>query len=288
MDWNERDYMLGGKTRRRVVQLAGSGSVLSLAGCSESGGSDEPRSQSQTTGKGAIESVRVDGTDLLVSLDESQPVESVQLYNPNDEVWSDGSLSGAAEHRVALFDDTGYEPGTHTVKVRDKQSELLGSATIDLVPDLEIVEFGLGRQYKEEIDFPNEAYSDRWKKLPVVEISNDGTGPDIVSSLTFNKISKRYDPQDIHGEQVIMPDSTTTVWSGSELFWGIGHPGPQYPCGQEVSVEITVEMIVAENRSASVTFTSAINENKVSEVRRSENRLLADYPCEVDGKLIEE
>jgi hypothetical protein len=55
-----------------------------------------------------------------------------------------------------------------------------------------------------------------------------------------------------------------------------------------VSVEITVEMIVAENRSASVTFTSAINENKVSEVRRSENRLLADYPCEVDGKLIEE
>jgi hypothetical protein len=168
--------------RSRRAVLGGLAVLAGLAGCaSRDGGPDEDGTgDGDSEPGGPFAAVRVEGTTLVVALDDGASVDGVNVIGPSGSVFAERRLATGAT-RVEVDLDTTYRPGDHRiVAVRDGES--VAETTLAIEPDLEILDVGVGANNPDRMPdgmgntAPSEAF---------VEVTNTGNGPATIEKILF-------------------------------------------------------------------------------------------------------
>lgn len=275
--------------RRQVIRAIGVGSVPLLSGCSSIMGSDDNENNTSGGGKqseseGAIESVSVDGSDLDIDLDPSQPVSTIQIYGPDDEPWVDGPVQESASRRVDLMSN-GYPPGENTIEVRNSDDDLVGSHTITLKPELELVKFEyLGdREDLQEEEYPNPP-----DYASLITIRNTGSGPDKIRGIEAPGIGESYgvgeDGGPFRGSRVIPPGDTGHFVLIEDISTEPGVDVYHDPCeGTSLTVELVFHPAHSKQFSADVKY----NGEGLKDVMGAKDRF-SHLTCEKSIEIINE
>jgi hypothetical protein len=168
-------------------------------------------------------------------------------------------------------------PGEYRI-VGASEGEAVGETRLEIVPDVRIVEFDVGRNQPERMP---EELGDVWDSESLVSIENRGTGPDYVKRLLFG------------GD---VPYPTTRIESASNRTTGIfGETQPVVISpGQVVTLfSSTIPFSIAASRTidCKTEFSGTAVVSVISSV--TENPVIADFPiryrpssnpeeCEID------
>lgn len=242
--------------RREVLRALGAGSIPLLAGCSSIMGSDDSENGDgggQSEPDGAIESVSVDGSELDIDLDPSQPVSTIQIYGPDDESWVDGSVQGSASTQVDLLSN-GYPPGENKIEVRNSDGDLVGSHTITVEPELKLEKF----EYLGDREDLKEKYSRYADFNCFLTIRNTGTGPDKIQRVEVPKIDETYEMK-----RIGYPSPLSEVLPPGES----GHVIITDDIGSEPGVDVNNESCKGTTHSMEVIFHPAYSERFSADVR---------------------
>ena len=146
------------------------GAAALFAGCSES---------SSTSTSGFTET-RVEDQQLVVEFEESVEAETISVIDPAGEAFAETSVATGAS-RVTFDIPMPYTPGEYRL-VAAADDETLTETTQTLQPELDIIDVGIGANRLDEM--PKERGGGRDAEGLVV-IENTGTGPELISKLTF-------------------------------------------------------------------------------------------------------
>jgi hypothetical protein len=162
---------------RRTV-LAGIG-MAALAGCTGEGVS--PTGSGSGGGSTLSEiSARVDGETIQIEV-ASDSVESVSVIDPEGRLWAERSVS-AGVTRVDVGLDERYTPGEFRI-VGASGGETVAETRLEIIPELRIIEFDVGRNQPERMPEGLGSFRD---VEALVSLENRGTGPDYVRGIIFD------------------------------------------------------------------------------------------------------
>jgi hypothetical protein len=165
-------------TRRRLLLSSAAGIATALAGCS-SGPSSSGSSDTPSPTGGGFRSVRTEGTALVAELGETT-LDSVSVVAPDGTSFADEPVqAGVSTVEIPL--GTEYEPGEFQILgVADGES--VAEARLEIRPELEIVEVGVGANHLDRMPETLEASGEQ----ALVEVRNTGTGPGEIAELRFS------------------------------------------------------------------------------------------------------
>jgi hypothetical protein len=239
---------------RRTV-LAGIG-MGALAGCTGEGVSPtgpDGGGGSASTGISAT----VDGETIQIEV-LADTVESVSVIDPEGRLWTERAVS-AGVTRVDVGLDERYTPGEFRI-VGASGGETVAERRLEIVPDLRIVEFDVGRNQPERMPEGLGSFGD---VEALVSLENRGTGPDYVRSITFGgdvpNRTAEFDSRSsraigIHGETepvLITADETITLFSSTIPF--------------SIAASTTIDCESEVSGSAIVSIVPSITESPVTE-----------------------
>lgn len=212
--------------RRRVLLASAAGLGAVLAGCS-SGPSDSDSTDNPAESDDGFRAVRTEGMVLVVELGATT-ADSVSVVAPDGTSFAEEPVqAGVSTVEIPL--DMSYEPGEFRV-LGVADSETVAEARIDIRPELEIVEVGVGANHldrmPEDLNFREEQ--------ALVSVRNTGSGPDSLKALSIvgdvpNPTDEQsgddrtgmFDPSDEYGgaESIAVPSGeTVTVYSTTYPF----------------------------------------------------------------------
>jgi len=165
-------------SRRRLLQVCGSGVVTATAGCTQRLGSGQD--EQTPTMASELESIRFDGPELVVGLSDSSAVSKLVLLTPSGTRFATASVApGQTTVRFRLLDiqsGSHYMPGEHTlVTVTEDDST---ETPVDLAPALEITAV---EPYSGNRPTPNALGN------VAVTVRNDGTAPTWVYDIAYQE-----------------------------------------------------------------------------------------------------
>lgn len=202
------------RTRRDVLcSIAG---AAALAGCSES----------TSTGGEPFENVAVDDTELIVKLADDTSG-NIAITDPEGELFAEADRA-PGETQLTFELGMDYTPGEYEIALVEGD-ERSATTSLDIHPELEIVEVGIGENHPDRMP---ESLGRTADVECFVELRNTGTGPTAIQQLEFNgdvpnptalhnSESGIFDDTTGQGErdQVILnPDSTDTIFSSTLPF----------------------------------------------------------------------
>lgn len=214
--------------RRTVLQTAAGLSLAGLAGCLNGSGDASDgttTANDDSDGQSVLNRVAVEETTLVVELGSEADVEQVNLIQPNGELF--GRREVAAGVRQVSFEiGTAYDPGEYRV-LAVQGEDTVGETSLDIRPELEIVDVGLFRNNPDKPwdEVYGESKTDRRKDSEAfVSIRNSGTGPDAAISLRFlgdvpNPAENPRNEGIYEADEVVIPaGETRDVYSNSLPF----------------------------------------------------------------------
>ncbi|MFC5367167.1 hypothetical protein [Salinirubrum litoreum] len=161
---------------RRTV-LAGIG-MAALAGCTGEGVSP---AGSSSGGSGSNEiAATVEGETIQIEV-LPDTVESVSVIDPEGRLWTERPVP-AGVTRVDVGLDERYTPGEFRI-VGASGGATVAETRLEIMPDLRIVEFDVGRNQPERMP---EGLGSVRDIESLVSVENRGTGPEYVRRLLFN------------------------------------------------------------------------------------------------------
>jgi hypothetical protein len=241
---------------RRTV-LAGIG-MAALAGCTGEGVS--PTESGSGGGSTPNEvSAMVDGETIQIEV-LADTVESVSVIDPEGRLWTERSVS-AGVTRVDVGLDERYTPGEFRI-VGASGGETVAETRLEIIPELRIIEFDVGRNQPERMPEELGVTSDA---QGLVTVENLGSGPEYVRKLLFSGdvpnpttgIESDENPRSgILGEDgpvLLTPGSTITLFSWTVPFLLRGSQNVQCTAERDVgevdvSIVPTVSPVVISNR----------------------------------------
>ncbi|QLG61067.1 hypothetical protein [Halorarum salinum] len=234
--------------RRTVLGTIVGSTLLPLAGCT---GSGNPAGE----GSNPIRAVSVADLHLVVEVREDASIDELTVVSPNGEAFATRSLSpGVRRETVEL--GTSYTPGSYEIHA-SADGETVGESSIDIRPDVQIVDLKLGRNHPDEMY--EGATEQAIRSEVIVSLENRGTGPDAVTALRFDgdvpfptrenfEESGIYDTEsDIGGnrERILIGTGTeVTLFSNSQPFSPAGGniSCEDGPVDGQVAVELTTQL----------------------------------------------
>lgn len=172
-------------TRRSVLTTVAAGS-LATAGCTDSSGSGTPDA-------GAITTVRVDDTTLVVEYDADTSATGLAVIAPSGEAFAERELTpGASQESIPI--GTTYPPGTYTVQLVDADS-VVAAVERSLRPEVVIRELKLARNHPEEM-YEGAADFTITSEV-IVTIENVGTAPEKLTKLELTGDVPRPTPDEL-------------------------------------------------------------------------------------------
>jgi hypothetical protein len=242
---------------RRTV-LAGLGLSV-LAGCTGEGVSPADSGESSASESAGIAAI-VAGETIQIEV-RADTVESVSVIDPEGRLWTERPVSPGVT-RVDVSLDERYVPGEYRI-VGASEGEAVGEVALEIVPDVRIVEFDVGRNQPERMP---EELGGVWDSESLVSIENRGTGPDYVKRLLFT------------GD---VPYPTTRIESASNRTTGIfGETQPiTIRPGETLTLfSSTIPFSIAASRTidCKTEFSGTAIVSVISSV--TENPITADFP----------
>lgn len=154
---------------RRTVLGSIAGAAAAFAGCFEG-----------SRGSG-FKGTEVDGQELVVEFDERLEPDAISVVDPDGEAFAETSVSaGVTRERFEI--SMPYTSGEYQI-IATQGGEEVAEATQEIEPELEIVDVGIGAnrmdEMPEELHFP--------ERQVIIEIANQGSGPERVSQLRFSE-----------------------------------------------------------------------------------------------------
>jgi hypothetical protein len=125
------------RSRRRVLQLAGAGTIGTLTGCFGFLSGSEPT---------VIDKITFDRETVVVHLTDETSVDAIDLRSPSDELLNTVRVGRQSTVEFGLYagTDTPYPPGTYTLVAvetnENGESHQLSTRTIDLTLSMEITD----------------------------------------------------------------------------------------------------------------------------------------------------
>lgn len=178
-------------TRRTVLTTIATGGALTVAGCADSR-SGEPRS-------GALSTVTVEGTELVVEYESGTDATQLAVIGPSGEAFAERALTpGASRETVPI--GTAYPPGTYTVQLVDSD-RVTATVEQELRPEIVIRELQLARNHPEEMF--DGAGNFTIATEVIVTVENVGTGPEKLTKLRFNGEVPRPTPEEMAGSGIM-------------------------------------------------------------------------------------
>ncbi|NUE02330.1 hypothetical protein HUB97_07485 [Halorubraceae archaeon YAN] len=173
-------------SRRSVLTSIATVGAIGVAGCL---GDDEdaPTEPDQ----GPFSDIRIEGLDIVIELDRDS-IDVVNVIDPTGSLFTQQRIeTGVTRETIRL--GTSYVPGVYEfVALVDDES--IGSTERRIEPDLEIVDFKLGRDYPEEMW--DGAGPNAIRTEAIVTVKNTGTGPTGITQLRFDGDVPRPTPED--------------------------------------------------------------------------------------------
>ena len=128
-------------SRRTALRTVAGAALASVAGCLDgSGNSPSDGSTTPSNGRGTIQQITVEGTELVVEYSSEAEVDQINLVQPNGELF--GQRDAAAGSQQVSFElGTSYEPGEYTV-VALSGEETLDESSSMIQPEIQIQEVG--------------------------------------------------------------------------------------------------------------------------------------------------
>jgi len=154
---------------RRSVLGTAAGGVAALAGCTDSiqpGGSGSP-----------FQDVVVEKSMVVVTLSSESGIERVNLIDPTGER-VDSSEVGSGETRLEFDLGMSYTPGTFDIVGEPK-----GEISLDIRPDVEIQEVGVGANHMDRMP---DSLENTQSQEALVVVENLGNGPSNLLALIFD------------------------------------------------------------------------------------------------------
>lgn len=204
-------------TRRELLGGIAGTTITSLGGCTSSG---------DTT---VFETVTVEETDLVVELVDDHPLERLSIARPDGELFAEAPVQPGVSRKTFRV-GVEYLPGEYELIGLSDGSEH-SSTSLRIEPDVRVADLRLGRNHPQEIEDdidPRIAETEA-----IIDLENQGTGPDAVEVLNFSGDVPRPTPEtrdgsgilDVQGgftqdaEQVLLPPGeTVTIYSNSMPF----------------------------------------------------------------------
>ena len=200
--------------RRTALKLLAGTSVAGLAGCL-----DGPPSGAGSPG-GPLTDVEVKKTSLVVTLAADAGVDQVNVIAPKGALFSKRSIETGATS-VSFELGTAYEPGEFRVLALNAE-ETIDEATIEIRPELRIVDIGLYRNRPEK-DWNavyGESSTDRRKNSEAfVTVENTGSGPERITQLRFTgdipHLARTYQGSGLYGKNSasVFPGQVVDLYS---------------------------------------------------------------------------
>ncbi|MDS0300949.1 hypothetical protein NDI76_19565 [Halogeometricum sp. S1BR25-6] len=215
-------------SRRNALRTVAGATLVSVAGCLNSGGSSGTPGNGTTASdsEGPLNRVTVEGTILVVELLAEADVDQVNLIQPNEELFGTRDVAAGAQ-QVSFKIGTAYELGEYRV-VALKGEETVAESIEEIRPQIEIREIGL---YRNNPDKPwdevyGESQTDRKKNGEAfVTVENTGSGPDAIVELQFtgdvpNPIENPREGGLYETERVVIPPGETIDLFSSSFPFG--------------------------------------------------------------------
>ncbi len=237
--------------RRELLQAAGATSLAALSGCvGIISNTSNPGSANATQTQGVIENTSIKGTELVVSLSPEADVEKVKVTGPNGSP-SLGVKSISSKSTKVSFNILQSVPrGTHQVAAVSSD-EVIGEASVDLQPDVQIDRVATGFQ-TDGIEWPiNEKYDEVY-----LELSNRGNTPQQITYITMPEAPHSWPSKsesmfsglqtlegDTLGNITLSPNETKQVLTIHAPFLF----GTQYPCGNSTNMNVILSTKIGEN-----------------------------------------
>lgn len=241
-------------TRRSLLASIATMSVAGLAGCSNNTGTDDSNPTNSDQAK-EIESIEGQGTKLTVTLADRGVADTLQLNHEGQKV-ATADVSNAQTGTFNIGVD--YTPGDHSV-LAIQDDDIIAETTVDLSPELELVDSGLGKRNPDE--FPDLTSI---KYRAYFTIKNTGKGADqatkLVSPDTPHELTKDREAPGMVTEEsgmatpAIPAGSTTTLYS--EPILAGAPPHDEWNCGQSHSMKIQIQCRHSDQISREYNFDS--------------------------------
>ena len=205
---------------RRTVLRTALATTAGLAGCLDTGTSNQSH---------PIRDASVEGTSLVVTLDDGSSVDHLTVIQPDGEAFASRSIpAGATRETIDL--GTQYPPGEYTIRALDSE-KTVDEQTLEIRPELEITDLKLARNH------PDEMYKGAGEPAiraeAIIIVKNTGTGPGVITKLLFEgdlpkptrKGEERSwiynpssEPADDRPEVIVPPNETKQLYSDSRPF----------------------------------------------------------------------
>ena len=117
-------------SRRIALRTIAGAALASVAGCLDgSGNSPSDGSTTPSNGRGTIQQITAEGTELVVKYSSEAEVDQINLVQPNGELF--GQRDAAAGSQQVSFElGTSYEPGEYTVVALSGEETLDESSSV--------------------------------------------------------------------------------------------------------------------------------------------------------------
>lgn len=246
-------------TRRSLLASIAAMSAAGLAGCSNNPASNGNNSDT-TEGSNQpseFESIEGEGTELTVTLSDREIADTLQL-NYEGEKFATTDVSNA---KTGTFDiGVNYTPGEHDLLAL-KNGDVISETTINLEPDLELVDIGLGKSNPDKFGDVHHAYGRLY-----FTVTNSGNASDQANKLLSPDTPKRLTdeaetPGFVTEEEPVasptIPAGETRTFYSRILLWSAASAG-SWNCGNEYSMEIQIEWKHSDQTEKQLSFGSTM------------------------------
>lgn len=255
--------MINNITRRNVLHGIAGGGIVLIAGCIGRDSNDE------SPDAVALERLTVEETDLVIEFADDHGIDEITVIQPDGALFAEQRIAtGVTRETIGI--GMNYPPGEFEV-IGSSDGDEQFSESITIQPEVHIEELLLGRNHPGEMF---DGASDRTIRTEaIVQIRNDGTGPDTITRLQFTGDVPRPTPEELEDsgifdteseigghvdEVVIHPGESITIYSYSIPFTSATDNVSCTPDTEEGEFEVSVTTrIQSENPSQtySVSYT---------------------------------
>lgn len=160
-------------SRRDLLCGLAAGATLGVAGCI-----DGVTGPSGSTGNGGFKRVTVEGTTLVVEIQSTNGVDTVNVIAPDGSLYAERSVSTGA---TKLEFDLGYDypPGEYEITAVQGDSTT-APTSYRIAPKIRITGFGMGANHMEKMP---DSLGNTEEFEAFVSVENTGTGPEAIDQL---------------------------------------------------------------------------------------------------------